>query len=291
MQFKRKNSLLSAVLVPVAFAVCIPVLAQNVDTAGKSTQQIQAQAMAPDMRASKVIGKQVKNPQGENLGKIEDLVINLGTEKLQYAVISSGGVLGMGDKLFAYPAELFKTTGGAEGKEEFILAVDKEQLKKAPGFERNRKPNWSLNTYRSQVDSFFFKEDTAKRTTTGRLMSASDLLGKDVNDRAAHSAGEIEELVVNFGNGRTYAILDFDKAWNPDDKLLALPLSAFTFPARPDIDIFLNIQRDKIDMARSFDENNWPNLNDAKYRNDLSGYLSSMQQQSDNTGRSSGGSK
>ncbi len=290
MQFKRKRGLLSAVLVPAVFAVCIPVLAQNVDTAGKSTQQVQSQAMAPDMRASKVIGKQVKNPQGEELGKIEDLVINVGTEKLQYAVISSGGFLGLGDKLFAYPAELFKT-GGTEGKEEFVLAVDKEQLKKAPGFERNRKPNWSLNTYRSQVDSFFYKEDTAKRATTGRLMSASDLIGKDVNDRAAHSAGEIEELVVNFGNGRTYAVLDFDKAWNPDDKLLALPLSAFTFPGRPDVDIFLNLQRDKIDMARSFDEDKWPNLNDAKYRSDLSNYLSSMQQQSDGTGRSSGGSK
>lgn len=290
MQFKRKKGLLCAVFAPVAFAVWLPVLAQNVDSAGKSTQQIQSQAMAPDMRASKVIGKQVKNPQGENLGKIEDLVINVGTEKLQYAVISSGGFLGMGDKLFAYPAELFKTSG-AEGKEEFVLAVDKEQLKKAPGFERNSKPNWSLNTYRSQVDSFFYKEDTTKRTTTGRLMSASELIGKDVNDRAAHSAGEIEELVVNFGNGRTYAVLDFDKAWNPDDKLLALPLSAFTFPGRPDIDIFLNLQREKIDMARSFDENNWPNLNDAKYRSDLSNYLSSMQQQSDNTGRSSGASK
>jgi sporulation protein YlmC with PRC-barrel domain len=54
-------------------------------------------------RASKLTGLHVRNHQGEKLGTIDDLVINLPTGKVGYATVGVGGVVGIGEKLFAIP--------------------------------------------------------------------------------------------------------------------------------------------------------------------------------------------
>jgi len=53
--------------------------------------------------ASEIIGQSVVNPEGESLGKINDLAIDGDAGRVAYAVLSFGGFLGMGDKLFAIP--------------------------------------------------------------------------------------------------------------------------------------------------------------------------------------------
>jgi sporulation protein YlmC with PRC-barrel domain len=55
------------------------------------------------LSASTISGDKVCNLEGEDLGKIEDLVVDLDTGKVAYAVLSFGGFMGMGDKLFALP--------------------------------------------------------------------------------------------------------------------------------------------------------------------------------------------
>ena len=54
-----------------------------------------------------VIGSSVVNAQNEDLGKIEDLVLDAGAGRIAYAVLSFGGFLGMGDKYFAIPSNAF----------------------------------------------------------------------------------------------------------------------------------------------------------------------------------------
>src|SRR4030095_7556120 len=82
-------------------------------------------------RASEIIGKKVENEQGENLGKIEDIVLDESQGRIVYAVLSFGGVLGLGDKLFAIPWNALKEN---PEKKCCLLSVDKEKLRKAPGF-------------------------------------------------------------------------------------------------------------------------------------------------------------
>ena len=55
------------------------------------------------LAADTLTGDKVVNLQNEDLGKIEHLMIDLGTGRIAYAVLSFGGFLGMGDKLFAIP--------------------------------------------------------------------------------------------------------------------------------------------------------------------------------------------
>src|SRR5687767_9582512 len=81
-----------------------------------------------------VIGDSVVNRAGENLGKIEELMLDLEMGRVAYAVLSFVGSLGMGEKLFAVPFEALKLDAS---REHFTLDVDNAKLKNAPGFDRN----------------------------------------------------------------------------------------------------------------------------------------------------------
>ena len=89
------------------------------------------------LAADTLTGDKVVNLQNEDLGKIEHLMIDLGTGRIAYAVLSFGGFLGMGDKLFAIPWSAL-TVDTLEKR--FILKVDKELLKRAPGFDKEQWP-------------------------------------------------------------------------------------------------------------------------------------------------------
>jgi sporulation protein YlmC with PRC-barrel domain len=93
-------------------------------------------AMYGVVSASKIIGETVVNRQSENVGKIDELVIDAKKNCIMYAVLSFGGFMGMGNKLFAMPWEAFEFSA-TENK--LILNVDKEKLKAAPGFEKGDK--------------------------------------------------------------------------------------------------------------------------------------------------------
>ena len=107
-----------------------------------------AQANAPSMtpaerhdwershRASKVIGSEVRNKSGEKIGDIRDLVVDdHGTIKL--AIVSTGGFLGVGDRLHAVPWDVL-TLGP---KDDHILDIDKAHLQATPGFTSKTWPN------------------------------------------------------------------------------------------------------------------------------------------------------
>ncbi len=86
----------------------------------------------------KIIGSQVINGKGETLGKIENLVIDIDTGRIVYAVLESGGFLGIGDKLFPVPWEAL-AADPSEGI--FFLNRSKEQMAKAPSFDKGKLPD------------------------------------------------------------------------------------------------------------------------------------------------------
>lgn len=109
-------------------------------------------------RTKDILGTRVENPQGENLGNLEDLVIDANTGDVAYAVLSFGGFLGLGDKLFAIPMEALRvsTKEGAIGREQvFILNIDKDRLKNAPGFDKDNWPNMADRTWGENIYNYY----------------------------------------------------------------------------------------------------------------------------------------
>ncbi|OIN84573.1 PRC-barrel domain-containing protein [Francisella sp. TX07-6608] len=90
--------------------------------------------------ASYLIGEKVVNHKGENLGKVKEIMINPTTGKVVYVVVSYGGFLGMGDKLFAFPIKAFKID---TANSQFKIKKSKEELEEAPGFDKNNWPETS----------------------------------------------------------------------------------------------------------------------------------------------------
>ncbi len=89
----------------------------------------------PDVMAAETLqGDDVINLQGEKLGSIEDIMLDVRSGRVAYAVLSFGGLLGMGDKLFAIPWAAL--TLDADRKC-FVLDIPKDRLQNAPGFDKD----------------------------------------------------------------------------------------------------------------------------------------------------------
>jgi sporulation protein YlmC with PRC-barrel domain len=110
------------------------------------------QAGATLLSATTIIGDEVCNMQDEKLGKIQDIMLDIAAGKIRYAVLASGGFLGMGDRLFAIPWKALKQD---KENKRFMLDVDVERLKKAPGFDKDQWPNMADATWNSTIESYY----------------------------------------------------------------------------------------------------------------------------------------
>jgi len=99
-----------------------------------------------------VIGVTVKNPADENLGEICEIMLDKESGRTAYAVLDSGSFLGMGGKLFALP---WNSISYDPNKECFILNVDKEKLKNAPGFDKDHWPDMADRTWGESISQYY----------------------------------------------------------------------------------------------------------------------------------------
>ena len=104
------------------------------------------------MGADTLLGNDVYNKDGQDLGDIKEFMIHMASGKIAYAVLSFGGVLGLGDKLFAVPWAALKLD---TANKRFTLDVLKETLKDAPGFDKDHWPSMSDTTWAGGVHKFY----------------------------------------------------------------------------------------------------------------------------------------
>jgi sporulation protein YlmC with PRC-barrel domain len=100
------------------------------------------------LSSSSICSDHVKNSAGEDLGKIEDLMIDVNTGRIAYAVLSFGGFLKVGNKLFAIPWEALRLDAA---NKQFILGVEKSVLENAPGFDKDYWPDMADPTFGTSV--------------------------------------------------------------------------------------------------------------------------------------------
>jgi sporulation protein YlmC with PRC-barrel domain len=104
------------------------------------------------MSADTLEGDSVVNSKGEDLGSIEAIMLDVRRGRVAYAVLSFGGFLGMGDKLFAIPWHALKLDAEREC---FLLDVDRERLENAPGFDKDHWPSMADETWAKEIHSYY----------------------------------------------------------------------------------------------------------------------------------------
>jgi sporulation protein YlmC with PRC-barrel domain len=109
----------------------------------RAEDELDKEAPPPRMHicsAARLKGDRVRNAAGESLGTIKEIAINLVSGQVAYAVLSFGGVLGIGAKLFTIPWDAVRID---EAEHEFVLDMERQTLEDAPGLDRHNWPSVS----------------------------------------------------------------------------------------------------------------------------------------------------
>ena len=104
------------------------------------------------MGADTLVGNDVYNPKGEKLGDIKEVMLDMRSGRVAYAVLSFGGFLGMGEKLFAVPWNALTLDTATKS---FKLNVDKDRLATAPGFDKDQWPNMADATWAQSIHAYY----------------------------------------------------------------------------------------------------------------------------------------
>ena len=102
--------------------------------------------------SEKVDGTTVYNRNGESLGSIHHLMIDKFTGQVEYAVMSTGGFLGIGENYSPVPWGSLDYDVNLGG---YVMDADRTRLEKAPRFTPNAQPNWSDHSYADRVDDYW----------------------------------------------------------------------------------------------------------------------------------------
>lgn len=104
------------------------------------------------MGADTLVGNAVYNQKAENLGDIKEIMLDMRSGRIGYAVLSFGGFLGLGEKLFAVPWNALKLD--TENKR-FVLNVEKDRLDGAPGFDKNHWPDMADPVWAKGIHDYY----------------------------------------------------------------------------------------------------------------------------------------
>jgi sporulation protein YlmC with PRC-barrel domain len=228
----------------------------------------------PDfLSASTIKGDKVVNREGDQIGKIEELMLDLQAGRIGYAVLSFGGFLGMGDKLFAIPWNGFKLKLHDHA---FLLDIDKEVLERAEGFDRDRwpindrhwvssmylyygyQPYWQTEVQREESEEVESRAGDMAARDNPEFLSAGTITGDKVVNRDGDHIGRIKELMLDLQDGNVaYAVILHGGVLGIGIKLFAIPWQALSLRVHEHAFI-LDIPEETFEKAESFDKNRWP---------------------------------
>ena len=214
-----------------------PAATPSATPAPAATSPTRPQARAPSatdashalkaVRLSKLDDVSIYGADGKKIGEIDEVVVDPRGGKVQYVVVSAGGLMGVGEKrhkVALSDISLFSKSANDNVPSRATMRQASESLPKADKLERN-----------------------------SPFVRADKLIGTDVVDAAGKQIGEIEDLIVDLQTGQVqYALMEFDKAWSPVDKLFAFRMAEFQ-PAKEDGKLMLGVRKEALENQPSID--------------------------------------
>lgn len=224
-------------------------------------------------RATTLDGITVKSGTGENaenLGHVDDFVINLGTGKIVYYALAHGQTLGLGGKLFAISPEALR----ASPKGDFFVleGVTNKDLDNGQGFNANdwpREPDMRWSKGKGKIEKKV--EEGVKEVQKGikgkdSLGRASSILGMAVRTPDNKNLGSVYDMAIRVKNGDhhvMYATVSHGGTLGIGGKLYAVPLAKLQMGS-PKLNpnervMILDITEDQLKSLKSFTSGDaWP---------------------------------
>jgi sporulation protein YlmC with PRC-barrel domain len=131
-------------------------------------------AQGRTLRLSEIMDMEVRNAQDEDLGSIEDVVVEAESGKIRYAAVSVGGFLGVGDRLIAVPWQSLRIQQAPNDDDKYVLLnADRAKIENAPGFNEENWPDFGNQRFSEEVD-VYYGDSAERRTTTGVRSSTTE---------------------------------------------------------------------------------------------------------------------
>jgi sporulation protein YlmC with PRC-barrel domain len=211
--------------------------------------------------AKKVVGREIQTTQGEKVGELKDVVVDLESGRVLYTIVSAGGFLGINDELTAVAPSAFSSSGEAK----LTINADKEKLTAAPRFTKDHESNLKDAGFAKQVYQHFGQNLDWEQGSFNNVHKASELIGMNVKNSSDQNIGEVSDLGIDLPAGRvTFVILGAGGVLGAGEKHYVMPPNAFTL-ASDNKSLVSGIDKEKLADAPQLQRNNWQQLSDRSF--------------------------
>lgn len=224
-------------------------------------------------KASDLIGREVQNYEGQKLGRVDDLAVDLETGRIVQVILSTGGFVGLFATLVPVPPGSLDHDAT---KQVIHLKGDKAKLKAAPWYGMS---NWADLGQSNQVAEVYryhgqqpyfaavYQPELGPDPTArlGYVQRTTKLINVSVKNVQKETLGKVENLMVDLSAGRVVAvILSSSGLFGIGEALWAVPSAAFQFNSEQKY-LQLDASKDALSKAPHFKANEWPSFGDPSY--------------------------
>ncbi len=219
-------------------------------------------------KATEIIGMKVKNDQGEEIGKVEDLAVDVEFGRIVQVIVCTGGVPGGDDVLSAIPPSAFHHDIPAKI---LYVNVDKEMLKNAAVFDLSKWADFNDVDHVARVDKRYEEEGIFGFISDGdavlhgvlpmarlrHVQNASRLIGKSIYNPRKEFLGKVKDILLDMDSARVVAVIVSSGGFlGVNDELSAFPHRAFKFTEDRG-NLLLDATKEIMHAAPHFKSNEW----------------------------------
>ncbi len=265
-----RGAALIALLVGVLPVISAPMGGRPGDETAKERTQQERQELHK-RSANELTGMNVKSrSSGDSLGRVKDFVIDANSGQVVYAIIGSGGVLGIGETLHPVPVSALNYEA-TPGDERLTLDIDSARWAQAPRFKKDRLSSlqsddegkatfefygqtWQPSGLSLSIPGSARKSGEVASRQERHLVMSNNLIGKNIRS-GDQKVGEIEDVLIQLQSRTAAVLLDPDKSFTGTNQKYIVPFNKFTLSGVDTINATLS--RDDFASAQATRGDSW----------------------------------
>lgn len=229
----------------------------------RAEQQRAADRQAHDqkvIRADRLIGQAVHDRGDERLGRIDDLALHMDDKKIAYAVISRGGLFGIGAEDVAVSWDQLKPDTA-----ERVVRVEARTVEQARRIDT--RTAWPTDIARTEPAAEQPVGTAGRDAEPGQILSVNRILGMDVRNQQGERLGQIDDVALNRDGSIAYAVIAHGGFLGMGHNYVAVPWDRVNLDRQRE-QITLNVTQQQLENARAFeDRDRWPDRVDWPFGN------------------------